>query len=434
MTRYLQSLLRSLLQRSVLLLLSLVMVVGCGVGLVVSQSTGTGQPVTLSMLMIATELPMWKPLVQRFEQQYPGVRLKLVEAPSSPDLLEDLSTAAFLLGDSPYDLVYMDVTWTPKFAAAGWLQDLGDRLSTAELAEFLAADVVAGRYQGGLYRIPMRSDIGVLYYRQDLLQQAGYSPPETFAELVTIGRALQQQGKATWGYLWQGRQYEGAAAMFVEVLQGFGGFWLNPETQDVGLDRPEAIQAVEFLLETIDQRLSPPGVMTYREEDGRYLFQAGNAVFLRSWPYVWALANKPDSAIRGKFGLVPMVHRPGATSGACKGGWGLGISRNTQHPEQAWQAVQFLTSSDSQRHIALVGGYMPTRTALFTDAAIVAQYPHFPKLLEVAQSAVLRPLTPQYAQASDILQRYLSSAFTRRLSPAQAMQAAAQETRRLLAR
>jgi multiple sugar transport system substrate-binding protein len=392
------------------------------------------QPVTLSLLMIATEIPMWKPLVQQFERQHPDIRLQLVEGPTSPDLLEDLSTSAFLLGDSPYDLVYMDVTWTPKFAAAGWLMDLRDRISPTELADFLSADVIAGRYRDGLYRIPMRSDIGVLYYRQDLLQQAGYQPPQTFAELVQIGRALQQQGKATWGYLWQGRQYEGTAAMFVEVLQGFGGTWIDSTTQTIGLDRPEAIQAVEFLVGTIDQQLSPPGVITYREEDGRYLFQAGDSVFLRSWPYVWALANKPDSRISGKFGLMPMVHNPNATSGACKEGWGLGIASTTKHPEQAWQAIQFLTNAESQRQIALTGGYMPTRTALFTEKAIVAQYPHFPQLLEIAQNAVLRPPTPQYAQASGILQRYLSAAFTKRLTPEQAMRAAAQETRQLLAR
>jgi len=425
---------RSLSKRLMLGLLSLVTAVSLAIGILTNRPSLAEPPVTLALLMTATEVPMWKPLVQQFEQQHPTIRLNLVEGSTSPDVLEDLSTAAFLLGDSPYDLVYMDVTWTPKFAAAGWLLNLSYRISSSELANFLPADVTAGRYRDGLYRIPMRSDIGVLYYRQDLLQQAGSQPPQTFAELVRIGRSLQQQGKATWGYLWQGRQYEGSVAMFVEILQGFGGTWIDPKTRQVGLDSPEAIQAVAFLVGTIDQHLSPPGVITYREEDGRYLFQAGNAVFLRSWPYVWALANKPDSPIKGKLGLVPMVHNPGATSGACKGGWGFGIASTTKYPDQAWQVIQFLTSADSQRQLALAGGYMPTRTALFTEDAIVAQYPHFPQLLDIAQNAVLRPPTPQYAQASDILQRYLSAAFTKRLTPEQAMHAAAQETRQLLAR
>jgi multiple sugar transport system substrate-binding protein len=75
---------------------------------------------------------------------------------------------------------------------------------------------------------------------------------------------------------------------------------------------------------------------------------------------------------------------------------------------------------------------VPSRKTLFTDPEIVAKYPHYPKLLEVSQNAVLRPPIAQYAQVSDILQRYLSAALTNRLSSEKAMQAAASETRRLL--
>lgn len=77
---------------------------------------------------------------------------------------------------------------------------------------------------------------------------------------------------------------------------------------------------------------------------------------------------------------------------------------------------------------------MPSRKSLFNDPAIVAKYPHYPKLLEVVQNATLRPPIPQYAQASDILQRYLSAALTGSISPEKAMQAAAEETRLLLRR
>jgi multiple sugar transport system substrate-binding protein len=83
----------------------------------------------------------------------------------------------------------------------------------------------------------------VFYYRKDLLKQAGYPPPETFTELMKIS-GLQSRVQLR-GYLWQGRQYE-AAAMFVEVLQGYGGFWIDPNTSKVGLDEPAGLQAVEF--------------------------------------------------------------------------------------------------------------------------------------------------------------------------------------------
>ncbi len=392
----------------------------------------TPEKVTLKLLMVSPEVPQWKSLAQALEAANPDLHLELVEGPADPNGLEDLYTAAFLLGNSPYDLVYMDVTWAPKFAAAGWLREVGDRLSPQEVAEFLPGNLNGGRYQGKLYRIPFRSDVGVLYYRKDLLDQAGYKPPETFAELLTISQALQQQRKATWGYLWQGRQYEGSAAMFVEVLQGFGGFWIDPDTRAVGLDQPQAIQAVEFLRGTIAQGISPPGVVTYREEETRRAFQGGEAVFLRNWPYVWTLANAKDSAVRGNIGITSMVHAPGYAGGGCQGGWGLGISSTTKHPEAAWRAVQFLTSAESQQQFSLERGYLPARRTVFTDRQIVQKYPYFPDLLKLAERPVLRPPAAQYAQASDILQRYLSATLTGRMTPQQAMTAAANETRRLL--
>lgn len=391
------------------------------------------QPVTLKLLMTAPDVPPWSHvMVKAFEAENPDIRLQIVEGPNSTNLLEDLYTAAFLLGNSPYDLINMDVIWVPKFASAGWLRDLTEQVSPAELTAFSKADVEGGRYQDRLYRMPIRSDAGVLYYRKDLLDQAGLQPPKTFEDIIRISKTLQQQKAARWGYLWQGRQYEGAAAMFVEVLQGFGGFWVNPDTLDVGLDRPEAIRAVQFLRSTIEQGISPPGVTTYIEEDTRRIFQAGDAVFLRSWPYVWPLANADESPVKGKIGIMPMVGSGSNRGGSCLGGWGLGIAKTTRHPQEALRAIQFLSSAAPQKDFILEAGYVPSRKELFTNPDIVARYAHYPQLSKIVDSAVLRPPIAQYAQASDILQRYLSAALTQQRSPADAMKAAAAETRRLL--
>ena len=392
----------------------------------------TQQPVIIKTLVRADEAQQLQPLVNKFNQQHSDIRFEVVEAPSDSNQVEDLYTSSFLLGDSPYDIVYMDIVWTPKFAAAGWLRDLSDRLSAEEAQQYLEGDIAGGMYEDKLYRIPFRSDAGMLYYRQDLLREAGYEPPETFPELIEISQDLQQQGLTDWGFVWQGKQYEGLAAMFVEILQGSGGFWVNSDTLEVGLDRPEAIAAVEFLRETITKDVSPPGVTTYAEEETRLLFQNGRSIFLRNWPYVYSLA--ADSAIAGKFAIKPMVHAVGKNSGATLGGWGLGISTSSQHPDAAWQVIEFLSSEESQREFILDTGFVPSRVALFNDPKIVAKYGHYPQLLEAVRSSALRPPIAQYAQASDILQRYLSAAIANKMTAEQAMQAAANETRNLLKR
>ena len=399
-----------------------------------AQPARTQEPVTITALINAGEVSYWKKLiVQDFEKENPGIHLEIIEAPNATDLTENLYTAAFILGDSPYDLVYMDVIWTGKFAAAGWLLDLSDRISEDELKAFMDKDVEAGRYKDKLYRIPLRSDAGMLYYRTDLLEQIGAKPPETFEDLVKTSQQLQEKKATRWGYVWQGAQYEGLPAMFVEILEGFGGFWVNSETNEVGLDQPEAIKAVEFLRSAIDKSISPPGVTSYREEDTRRLFVSGESAFLRNWPYVWATANEEGSEIKGKVGIKPMVHIPGAKSGACLGGWGMGIAKTSKHPQEALKAIQYFTSKEAQRRFTLETASISSRRDLFSDPEIIAKYPHYPKFQKLVESAVLRPPIAQYAQASDILQRYLNAALSNRsLSVEKTMKSAANETRNLL--
>ena len=398
--------------------------------LVLIPPSQTQEPIKITVMMQALEATQWEPLEARFEKANPDIDLEIIKAPNATNLVEDLYTSAFILGDTPYDLAYLDMVWLPKFAAAGWLRDLYEFITSEELEGFLPGDVAGGIFQGGLYRMPFRSDGGMLYYRSDMLAENGYEPPDTFEELVTIAEDLQAKGVAKWGFVWQGKQYEGLPAMFIEILEGFGAYWINADTLEVGLDEENAIAAVEFLRNTVLKGISPPGVTTYAEEESRRLFEAGETVFLRNWPYVAVMA--ADSEIAGKYGLKPMVHREGYASAACQGGWGLGITSNSPHPEEAWRVVEFVASEENQRQFVLETGYIPSLRSLYNDPTIVAKYPHYPQLLEVVENATLRPPIVQYAQASDILQRYLSAALTDTMTSEQAMRAAAAETRSLL--
>ncbi|CAD5932039.1 ABC transporter substrate-binding protein [Planktothrix agardhii] len=408
----------------------LTLLIGVIISILMIKPAFTQQPVTLKVLVQALESTQWQPIINSFHQTHPKIRLEVVKAPNNSNLVEDLYTSAYLLGDSPYDLVYMDVVWVQKFAAAGWLEDLTKKVDPQKLTDYIQGDVQGGKYQNKLYRMPFRTDVGMLYYRTDLLEKAGLKPPKTFQDLLTTSQTLQNQNLAQWGYVWQGKQYEGLAAMFTEILQGYGGFWVNPETQAIGLDAPESIEAVNFLRQTIEQSISPPGVTTYAEEETRRLFESGNTVFLRNWPYVYALA--ANSPIRGKYGIQPMVNLPGKQSGACLGGWGFGISKSSKHQREAWQVIEYFNQPDIQRQYFLETGYVPSQKSLFTDDILVAKYNYLPALLQGAENAVLRPPIPQYAQVSDILQRYLSAALTGSKTPEAAMKEAARETRTLL--
>jgi multiple sugar transport system substrate-binding protein len=368
----------------------------------------------LSILMEPDGTGVWRELLSEFNGKNPGVRIRLVEGPPATNAREDLYSTSFLSGESSFDIVYCDAIWVPKFAAAGWLRDLTEYLSPEDRGDFFEIELKAGSYRQRLYRIPAFTDVGLLYYRKDLVS----IPPQTFDALVAQAREYQTRDR--WGFLWQGKQYEGLITVYLEILWGFGGDWIDPKTRQVHIDEPEAIEALRFLRNTINV-ISPPGVTSYIEEDTRILFQSGHAVFLRNWPYVWTLIQRSESPISGKVAFTSMVHAPGYSSAATLGGWGYAISSYCPDPKGAWRFVEFMTSARQLSRIQKSMGRVPARKSLVPEV-----------LLSVIDEARMRPPIPEYAQASDILQRWLSAALTNRVPCAVALREAAKETRALL--
>ena len=402
--------------------------------------------VILRFVVPNDEAPQWQSLIDEFEIAHPAIAIDLVNLrgqdaikPQDPRAIKKQYIDSFNKETPLYDLVFMDIIWVPQFASEGWIQALPMQPTNPELKKFLSDDVKGGVYKKKLYRMPIRSDVGWLYYRADLLKKAGLKPPETLDELVNRSRRLQTE-EVPWGYLWQGRQAEAIVAMFVEVLHGYGGFWIN-EKLNVGIDRPEAIEAVRFLHKTMfeEKPISPERLTTYREDETLNLFLEGKAAFLRNWSYVLPKANLADSNIRNNIGVRPMVHASGRMGGGCQGGWGLGIAKKTQYPKEAWQAVQFFTSAAAQRKLFLAGSVgLPTRRELFKDPQLVKRYSHYPAVLDFFENqkphpVVFRPAIPEYAKATCILQKYLHTALTQKKPDIErVMKKAAEDTRSLL--
>lgn len=378
------------------------------------RTSPSGRKGELSILTEPDGTGVWRELIEEFNQQDPDFPVRLVEGPPGTNSREDMYSTSFLSQKSSLDIVYCDVIWVAKFAAAGWLLDLTARLSREDRRDFLAIDLEAGSYRGRLYRIPAFVDAGMLYYRKDLVA----TPPQTFEELLEKSRKLQTQER--WGFLWQGKQYEGLITVFLEVLWGFGGDWIDPDTKRVHIDSPEALEALRFLKSTIGT-VSPPGVTGYIEEDTRLLFQSGRGVFLRNWSYVGDLMRRSKAPVADQTANTTMVHASGRAGAATLGGWGFAISSFCPNPERAWMFVEFMTRPRQLTRVQRSVGRIPSRKSLMP-----------PEFLRIAETARMRPPIPKYAQASDILQRWLSAALTGRVDDSKALHEAARETRILL--
>lgn len=384
---------------------------------------------TISILMPAPFADSTVKLVDNFNTLYKNqIHLNVIRGPRQTESMSDLAISSLLLGDTPFDGLLMDITWLPKYARAGWLEGLDPYFDETDIADLASGAEKGNDFEGTLYRWPLVADMGLLFWRTDLMN----TPPKTPSELVSISNQLQTQGKVPWGYVWQGRQYEGLSCVYLEMIDGFGGDWFDVNNQSLGLNEVPGVEAAQWLTDLIKIGISPRAVTTFAEPEALRNFQSGESAFMRNWPYAWAELQKQDSPVRGKIGISTMVSLPGVEPASTLGSWGFTLLRGSNHKDAVIKAIKYLTSAEAQRVMFIEHGYTPTVKALYEDLELIQDYPHLALLSRALNNAVLRPETPIYAQISDVLQRSLSASLTGEEKPKLSMNRADRSSEQIL--
>ena len=367
--------------------------------------------------------------LSRFMAANPGIKVVQRITPDAADQKHQLYVQWLNAGASDPDILQLDVIWTPEFAAAGWILPLNQFLP--DTAAFFPSTIVANQWQDSLYALPWFIDVGMLYWRTDLMPNA----PATYAGLTREGQRAQRAGRVRYGYVWQGARYEGLVVNFLEYLGAHGGRILDGGR--VVLNSPEGLRALNEMWAEIYQRgVVPPSVLTWHEEESRFAFQNGEAAFMRNWPYpVPLMQDSAESRVAGKFSVAPLPAGPGGRPTSAIGGAQLAINRRTEHPEAAWAVINYLTQPDQMRERARVVGQFPTRTGVYDDPELASGLAIPPATVRrIIEYAVPRPVTPVYTQLSEILQIHLHRALTRQAEPAAALGRAQAEMQRVLNR
>lgn len=362
-------------------------------------------------------------LIQRFEVENTGIKVKDEMLPSTTDEQHQLYVINLEGRSTDFDVFAMDVIWVPEFARAGWLRDLSHILPPEERGEFFKGPVEAVTFNGRIYAIPWYIDAGVLFYRKDLLEKYGFLPPKTWHELVHIASEIARKEPDLYGFVWQGKQYEGLVCNVLEYLWGNGGGVFKDGR--IVIDSLENQQALGFMRDLIyEYSVTPEFVTTMTEEPSRRIFGKGKAIFMRNWPYAWNIFQGKDSPVKGKVGVSSLPSFPGHESFSTLGGWQLGINRYTRHPEEAERFIQFFTSNETQKGLSLTIGYQPTRRRLYSDADLVQVQPFMASLYGVFEHARPRPVTPFYMMLSQVIQPEFSAVLSRIKGPEEALTSA----------
>lgn len=400
-----------------------------------SALTGCGNPddgvtrVTISGSAVGAEADVLRRQLEAFQQERPDTRVEIRPTPDAADQRHQLYVQWLNARTPDPDVLQLDVIWTAEFAAAGWILPL-TAFDPPEEAFFDAA-VRAGRWRDTLYAIPWFVDVGMLYWRSDLLDE----PPSTYGALAEAA-AEARPAEVPYGLVWQGARYEGLVVTFLEHLHAFGGRILDEDGR-VRLDSGEAVEALRFMRDAIHRdEMVPEAALTWQEEQTRFAFQNGRALFMRNWPYAYPLMeDRSSSEVAGRFQVAPLPAGPEGRPAAALGGSQLAVNAHTDEPEAAWRVVEFLTRPEQMLERARAVGQYPARKALYDHPELADVLPVEPeRARRIIGSAVPRPVTPVYTQLSSILQIWLHRALTRQREPEEAIRGAAEEMRTLLER
>ncbi len=350
---------------------------------------------TISCGAVGAELTLCQEGVRAWEEET-GHSVDIVSTPNSSTERLSLYQQILSAQSSDIDVMQIDVVWPGLLA--NHLLDLRETLG-ADAAEGHFETIVANNtVDDRLVAMPWFTDAGVLYYRKDLLKQHGHEAPETWEEMTAIAEEIQDAERAAgndkmWGYVFQGRAYEGLTCNALEWVASHGGGGIVDADGEITIDNPQAAEALDLAASWIGD-ISPEGALNYTEEEARGIFQSGNAVFMRNWPYAWSLAQSEDSDVAGKVGVVKLPHGPEGESAATLGGWNLAVSKYTESPEVAADLVAFLTGEAEQKRRAIEGAYNPTIASLYEDEEVLEAVPFFDTLYDTFTNAVARPSAP----------------------------------------
>ena len=403
--------------------LALLCLLGCG-----SEAVGGPTTVTVSGSVLGAEGRILRRQLERFDRETPDVRVEMRPTPDAADLRHQLYVQWLNARATDPDILQVDAIWTPEFAAAGWILPLDP--FGPDTAAFFPVTIDANRWQGELFALPWFVDVGMLYWRTDLLDR----PPATWEQLERDVRRATADGSPRYGLVWQGARYEGLVTVFLEYLGGFGGRILDGGR--VTVSEPPGVLALTTMRDQIRRRVVPARVLTWHEEEPRFAFQNGEAALMRNWPYAVApMQDSADSRVAGRFAVAPMPAGPGGRHTAAFGGAQLAINAFSPEAGAAWRVIDYLTRPEQMLERAEIVGQFPTRTGVYDDPALAEALAIPPaQAREIVEAAVPRPVTPVYTQLSEMLQIQLHRALSGQAEPAAALARAALEMQALLDR
>jgi trehalose/maltose transport system substrate-binding protein len=337
-----------------------------------------------------------------------GIRVKLLPSPEGAGEALDAWRSLLESGAKIPDVYAVDVIWPGTLAEN--LLDLKAFVPAQEIATHFPELITNNTVNGKLVALPSLVDVGLLFYRTDLLRHYGYrTPPRTWQELETMAARIQSGERARgrrdfWGFVWEGASSESVTCNALEWQASEGGGTIIEDNM-VTVNNPETRRALERAARWVGTT-SPPGVIAYKEWDAHNIWQAGQAAFMRNWATSYSGELIQGSITRDQFDIASLP-RGRARIATTVGGRAYAVSRHSLYPSEAALLVRFLCRPDTQlNRIRKIGG-SPTIPELYNAPGMLAANPYFSTILKTYRSdKVWRPSTETGKRYPDVSRAY----------------------------
>ncbi len=375
-------------------------------------------------------------LTDKFNAFTPAIQVQQIPGPSSPielsnggpDMHSDFASKLKSKQGTP-DVLSLDVEWISEFASNKWIIPLDDLWPVQERVHYLAVPLEAVKYNGKIWAAPLRTDVGILYYRTDMPDIIP-AAPRTWDELFSMATQAMASHKTRWGYVWQGAQYEGLLCDLVEVLSSYGGNIFDDvsDPKVVIINSDAALKALTEMVSWVGT-ISPPDIVKYQEAEAGDKWLNGEAAFMRNWPSCIALSNDASrSKVAGKFDIAPLPAGTQPTR-SCLGGWQLAINGFSSNTDAAWEFIKWMLQPDAQQYLAIKEGFPVTLKDIYSPESYFNKpespyyNPFFNKLEPILNHAQFRPVSPHYQEIAKAIEVHVYRALLKQVSPATALQA-----------
>ncbi|MGI9122839.1 MAG: ABC transporter substrate-binding protein [Rubrobacter sp.] len=410
-----------------------------GAALLGASGCGTGGGSSSELVYAHWQDPGWiQQLLKRFNKQDKG-RVTYLEMPfNREEYLAKLETE-FQVRGGRIDVAVVDVIWTAELAANDWIADVSGRFSGR--SNFFEGSIQSLTYRGGIYGVPWGTDAGILYYREDLLEQSGYSEaPKTWEDLKEMAGKVVRDSGTKFGFVFQGGNYEGGVCNGLEFIWTHGGEVVDPDDPNkVIINSPESVAGLATERSMVSDGIAPQAVANYTEQESSDTFLTGDAVFCRNWPYMYAIPYgadpypNPSNVKPEQVGVSSLPVGGGQLRSAnCLGGENLVINASSEMQDEAWEFVRFATDEEGQRlRIPLT---TPTLKTLYEDRQVLKEMPVISLVKEALQHSRPRPVSPHYSEMSLRMAEQFNGVLKGVTSPEEAVETLQSELQQIIER